>query len=411
MKNRFSPWSLLSVAVIFFAATVLITWQITYRSATKRVESRYAAMLEGFTTENDMSRLVYSVDTAVRASYLGTVDTASLTDSTLAGYVGGIGDPYALYLSPAEYDAYMVSKSEHIRTGIGVTLRPTADALLVMAVYDNTPASRAGIVPGETVTEVSGMRVASLGYYKAIGLLTGGEAESTVTVTVKGTGGEERKLVVPRARLETPTVSSRRLGDGVGVIRIAEFTSDTAAQFKDAVSTLTAGGVDRFLIDVRNTPGGDFAGMTGTLDFLLPEGTLCYIEHKDGTREVNVSDTARFDAPMAVIINAYTSGEAEVFAAAMKSFGAAVLVGEPTFGKSLEQEPVELAGGGAVVLSVKRYLTADGVDFDGVGIEPDDLMGLSDESKAKGFRLPDEEDAQLMRAKTLVMQIEPAAVR
>ena len=107
MKNRAKLFQIISVIVILFASTILLTWQITYNSVSKNMNKKYAEMIDELTSSNDISRTLYSVDTIVKGIYPGEINEKKLADYTIAGYINGLGDRYAYYMDSEQYSQYL----------------------------------------------------------------------------------------------------------------------------------------------------------------------------------------------------------------------------------------------------------------------------------------------------------------
>lgn len=105
------------------------------------------------------------MDSIVRGKYIGTVDDEKLTDSTIAGYIAGLGDKYAYYMDAGEYDEYLLENTSGVKTGIGISVvyDNTAGGLYITNVYEDTPAAHAGILPGEVIARVDGKSVLEMG--------------------------------------------------------------------------------------------------------------------------------------------------------------------------------------------------------------------------------------------------------
>ncbi len=406
-KRGLFLWRVLPILVILFAATVLVTWQITYNHTRRTLEEKYTEMLQSTNQSSDLSRLLYNVDNIVRGKYIGEIDGEKLTDYTISGYIYGLGDKYASYMSADEYSEYMLAK-DGLRMGIGINVVYDGDenGLYILNVYDETPAAEAGLVPGEVITRVEGSYVSDIGYYKAIELIRDGDEGSSVSITVRASSGAERTVYVTRKIIEATTVTSRKISGDTGVIRISEFTKATADEFKNAIQSLTVNGVDRFVFDVRNNPGGDLQGISNTLDFLLPEGNIIIINQKNGMQSTIVSDTSEFSAPMVVLANENTASAAELFTAALRDYGKAKIVGKTTYGKGVMQEVISLPNGGAASISVSTYLPPSGVSYDGIGIIPDYDVSLPPETNGRFYRMTDEEDTQLQKALEIIADME-----
>ena len=123
---------------------------------------------------------------------------------------------------------------------------------------------------------------------------------------------------------------------------------------------------------MRDNGGGLLTALNDCLDPLLPEGTVATAEYRDGhTENIVYSDSSELDLPMAVIVNENTASAAELFAASLRDFGKAQLVGTQTYGKGVMQATAEFDNGGAIVLTVAEYKTVYSDCYDGVGLIPE----------------------------------------
>lgn len=412
-KKGLLIWLILPKLLILFTAAILVTWQITYNYVHKSMDEKYTAMLADVTAASDISRTLYNVDSIIRGKYIGAVDDEKLIDSTIAGYIAGLGDKYAYYMDALEYDEYLLENTNGVKTGIGISVvyDNTAGGLYITNVYEDTPAAHAGILPGEVIARVDGKSVLEMGYSLSAERISDGEEGSELTLSVLSADGGERAVTLARAEIKVFTVSHRMVGTDTGVVKINEFTSQTPTEFKNAIEDLIVNGAERFIFDVRNNPGGSLDGVSQTLDFLLPEGNIIIINEKSGTQRTISSDTAAFNAPMAVLINGNTASAAELFTAALRDYGKADSVGETTYGKGSMQEIVPLPGGGAASVSVSNYLPPNGVSYDGEGITPTYPVSLSESAASHSYRMTDEEDAQLQKALELVAAMETDTIQ
>lgn len=409
-KGRFL-WQILPMLLILFTAAILVTWQITYNSVRKGMDEKYTEMLSEVTAASDISRTLYNVDSIVRGKYIGTVDDQTLTDYTIAGYIAGLGDKYAYYMDADKYAEYLLENTNGIKTGIGVTVvyDNTAGGLYITSVYDDTPASHAGILPGEVITRADGRAVTEMGYSLSLERISDGEVGSSIAVTVLSEAGAERVVTLTREEIKVVTVTHRMVNQDTGLVKIGEFTSQTPTEFKNAIQDLIVNGAERFIFDVRNNPGGSLDGVSQTLDFLLPAGDIIIINEKSGTKRTISSDTAEFTAPMAVLVNGNTASAAELFTAALRDYSKADSVGTTTYGKGSMQEIVPLPGGGAASVSVSTYLPPSGVSYDGEGIRPTYPVELPENTNF--YRMTDQEDTQLQKALELVAGMETSTIQ
>ena len=155
---------------------------------------------------------------------------------------------------------------------------------------------------------------------------------------------------------------------------------------------------------MRHNPGGYASELVKVLDYLLPEGELFRTVRYDGKEDVDMSDADCLDVPMAVLVNAGSYSAAEFFAAALRDYEAAVVVGEQTVGKGYFQTTYQLNDGSAVALSIGEYFTPKGKNLAAVGVTPDVVVTVDEETASAIYygTLNPEEDPQIQAAvKTL----------
>ena len=402
MKKRFS---ILQLTVCLVVA-VIMTFNLTFTVMNVNHNKEKAELLTG---SGYLSALL-TVDEIVRLNFSGDIDDDELKAAVIRGYLEGIGDEYSTYMTSVEYEIY---NSEFLGSmvGIGVNLIYNSEStnIEVIEVSADSPAEEAGILVGDIVVAIEGKKIKEIGYYAAVDLIHGA-AGTIVNITVARDGAE---IVVPcvRADIDVLTVKYHvyTADNSIGVIRISSFYANTPREVKDAIEALKALGCTKFVFDLRYNGGGGLSSIISTLDYLLPKGKLVdvYYSTSDTTKTYS-SDESFVDAKVAVLINGRTASAAELFAAAMRDFTDqglydATLVGTTTYGKGVFQTIYELSDGSAFRISCGRYDPPCGVNYDGIGVEPDFYAELSEESqKINFYKLTDENDDQLILAASIL---------
>ena len=344
----------------------------------------------------------------VRKNFVFEIDDKLLQDWTLSGLMYGIDDDYSYYMD-AEVYSTMSSELEGNFAGIGIRVNYDSDGGLVrvIQVMKGSPAEAAGLMPGDLITVVEGESVAEIGYNTAVDNLLG--LEGTPAVFTVARGGTDIDFSVVRASFVTTTVEYKMLENGYGYIQIQEFDYPTYGQFCTAIDTLTAQGAKGLVFDVRNNMGGELGTICDILDTIVPKGNIIEIVYKDGTVETETSDEAEINMPMAVLTNGDTYSAAELFAATLRDYEKAILVGEKTFGKGCMQTVFQLGDGTAVNLTNALYNPPSGKNYHGIGVFPHIEVALPTELKYKAYYLSYEEDVQLQAAVEALMAGDTAA--
>lgn len=313
---------------------------------------------------------IQDIDSYVRANYYGNIDEEALNNGILKGYAAGVGDPYAEYLTA---DEYQLEKSEEAGklVGIGLTLAEDESGYIrIDEIMQDSPVIGSGLEEGDIITYVDGTDVQILGFDNALEAMRGQEG-TDITITVRR-DGVDTDMIFTRRSIEVKTVDYDLLNNSIGYISISGFKENTPQQFISAIESLTANGAKALIFDVRDNEGGLIPALEECLDPLLPEGVVATAEFKDGRSETIVySDSSEIDLPMAVLVNKQTASSAELFAAALRDGGKAVLVGEQTFGKGVMQVTNEFDNGSALKLTVAKYRTSVSESYDKIGLVPD----------------------------------------
>lgn len=331
--------------------------------------------------------------------YMGELDEQALTLAALKAYVNALGDPYTEYMEKPQAEDF-IDGSYGEKVGIGVRVFESADpaGIYIRTVFAGTPAEKAGLLPDDVIVEVDGKAVTNANYAESVDAVSGEEG-TVVNLTVKR-GEETKKFSVTRGSYTVSPIEYRLIAgeDGIAYIRIDGVSSNSAAELKAAVEDLKKQGAKAYVFDVRDDGGGYLNEVSSMLDMLLPEGPIVRYSHKgEDEMRVNSSDAEMIvEAPMAVLINENTASAAELFAAALKDYKLAVLVGETTFGKGVIQTLYELKNGDFIKITTGEYYPPFSDNFHGVGVKPDVTVSLPDGKYY--FQLSEKDDVQLQAA-------------
>ena len=387
-----------SFTLMITSLAVLVTFMLTYVNVNNRANR---TLQETLGNRIEYSKL-YDIDKTVRDMYIGDIDEQKLMNSILDGYVRGIGDKYAEYMPKDKFSAFL---QENRGTMVGIGVRVIFDdetkLLDVISVMPDSPAEAGGMLPGDLIYKVGDEYVAELGYFAAVEKVKGEKGtEVALTILRGGDYSDERILKFIRDEVNTQTVSSRKINENIGYVRILEFNKETPNQFISAMTELQNDGARQFIFDLRYNPGGDLDGIQKTLDYLLPEGPIIRIVYKDGHEDVRYSDKESVDVPMVVLINDGTASAAELFAAALRDYEKATLIGTKTYGKGTMQTILSLGDGSGLRISQYMYNPPFGDNYEDIGVFPHVEVELPEDLlKEKNFyKLTDEEDTQLQAA-------------
>lgn len=330
--------------------------------------------------------------------FVDDMDRNAVENAAAEAMVGALNDRWSYYMTAAEYKSYQ-EKMANAYVGIGVNIIQREDGYItIVKVEENGPAKEAGILPEDVLIAVEQQDISSMTVDEVKELVRGKEG-TTVNLTLTR-AGESYSVDVERRTIQSVVAKATMLEENVGLVKIVNFDSRCAEETLAAVEDLLQQGAEALIFDVRFNPGGYKEELVQILDYLLPEGPLFRSMDYRGKESVDNSDAKCLEIPMAVLINGSSYSAAEFFAAALGEYGVAKLVGQPTTGKGHFQSTFELSDGSAVVISIGKYCTPNGVSLTDVGLTPDIPVEIDDETFAKIYygELTPGEDPQIRAA-------------
>ena len=336
--------------------------------------------------------------------YVGQYDEQTLFDYAATGMVAGTGDRWSYYVSAKDMNTFNEQR-ENAYVGVGITISPREDGLGadILRVEPNGSAQEAGIQGGDILYKVEDRLVGEIGVDGASALIAG-EAGTQVKITVLREE-QELEFTLKRKHIQRAVAQGKMLENNIGYIRIENFNTNCAKHTIEQIKTLVDQDAKGLVFDVRYNGGGYVTEMVEILDYLLPEGDLFVSQYYDGEKYVETSDKNCLELPMMVLVNQDSYSAAEFFAAALREYEWAQVVGLPTVGKSYFQETYEFADGSAVSLSVGKYFTPKGVCLqDEGGLVPDVVVEVDDTTAAAIYAqtIDPKDDPQLCKALELL---------
>jgi carboxyl-terminal processing protease len=360
------------------------------------------AALASFTTLLLMGRSVKlgQLERIVKTYFVGEVDDAAMTDVAAEAMISSLGDRWSYYVSADEFSSFNERKTNSY-VGIGITIQSREDGIGfdVVQVEPDGPAYRAGMLPGDILIEIEGTSLENVDSEVPVNLIRGQAGTEVHMVLLRD--GERLELTARRAKVQSVVADGQMMPGEIGYVRINNFNTNCAKQTIAIIDDLTAQGAKALVFDVRNNGGGYVHEMNQILDYLLPEGDLFRSVGYNGRESVDKSDADCLELPMAVLVNGYSYSAAEFFAAALREYDWATIVGQPTTGKGYFQNTFRLVDGSAINLSVGQYFTPKGVSLaEEGGLVPDVVVEVDDATFAMIYAkaLPLQEDPQLNAA-------------
>lgn len=327
------------------------------------------------------------------------VDDVALMRGAIRGMLDALGDPHTGYMTPEEYKINMTHLDGDFE-GIGATVETDEKTgyTRIVAPIAGSPAEAAGIRAGDLIIEINGEDIAGQDITTVVSKVRG-PAGSTVTLTIRREGVTELlTFTITRARITIASVESRMLEDNIGYVKVNSFGEETGRELRAQLRTLLAQNPTGLVLDLRGNPGGYLQTAIDVVSQFIPDGVVMVERFGDGrerTFEVQGGGLAT-QIPLVVLIDKGSASASEIVAGAVKDRGRGTLVGETSFGKGSVQQSHTLSDGGAVRITIARWLTPNGTWIHEQGIEPDIAVELTEADRAAN------RDPQLERAVQLL---------
>ena len=332
----------------------------------------------------------------LKDQYYVPVDSQKLQLTSVDAMVAGLKDPYTDYLSPDELEA-LREHNDGTYHGVGLQVAQRDAAVVVAAVFPDSPAAKAKVRAGDVIVSVDGASTTGQDLATVVGKIRGKEG-TTVKIGVRTGDAPPRVLTLERSRIKVPAVTSRIVtvdGKKVGYMRLAAFTRGAGDALRTAVKDLRAKGAVALVFDLRGDPGGLVTEAINVAGVFLPDGSEVVVTHGEHSpRHVyrTHAEPVAGDLPLVVLVDEGSASASEIVAGALRDAKRGVLVGQRTFGKALVQSTIPLRNGGALKLTTARYLTPSGYDLAKRGLPPsvkvlDDPATKPDEALQRGLDL------------------------
>ena len=324
----------------------------------------------------------------------GSATVDSVVQAAVAGMLAfGLDDPNSVYYTPAVLAQLDEERSGTI-SGIGslVQTEEVVDGdsqrcsiisetcmMTIVGVIEGGPAEAAGLAVGDVMLTVDGQSVLGLGTDEVVSLVRG--EEGTAVELLVDRDDEPLVFVIVRAPIVIPVTDAEMLDGDVGYLRLSQFTTNSAELFRSDLQKLLDDGATSLIIDFQNNPGGALQAAIGVASEFLDEGLILRTLSPVEDREYEARDgglATDVSIPVVVLVNGGSASASEVVAGALQDAGRATILGTATFGKNTVQQQLSLSNGGAVKVTIARWVTPAGLDFGEDGILPDVVVEYPD---------------------------------
>jgi len=310
----------------------------------------------------------------IRRDYVEPVDEKQLMENAINGMLSSL-DPHSSYMNPKTYkDMQVQTRGEFGGLGIEVTMEN--GVIKVVSPIDDTPASKAGIQPGDLIFALDGEPVQGMTLQEAVEKMRG-KVGSPIKLGIRRSNKDPFDVTLNRDTIKVKSVRYRMEAGDVGYIRVTSFTEQTTSGVTDAVEKLKKEGGNKikgYILDLRNNPGGLLDQAIALSDAFLDKGEIVSVKAR------KAEDVQRWNAkpgditgglPLVVLVNGGSASASEIVAGALQDQRRAIILGTRSFGKGSVQTIMQVTGGGAIRLTTALYFTPSGRSIQKEGIKPD----------------------------------------
>lgn len=381
--------------VLWLVIGGLIGWQLNSALTPKTKLNSY---LKSDQAGLDLS-LFWDVWEDLDADYfdIDTVDSSTQVHGAIRGLVDSLDDPYSIFMDPSETEEFQTSLNGELE-GVGMELTVREGKLVVVSPLKDTPAEKAGILPGDFVYLVDGQPTSEMTLFDAI-MAIRGEPGTEVVLTMLREGVEEPlEIPVIRATINVPSVElnfEQEDGSIIAHLALYQFGDKTTSEFQEAIREIQLSSPDALVLDLRLNGGGYLDVSLDILsEFFEEKEKAVIVKRRNSENEINyTSGGGTLDKlPMVVLIDEGSASASEIVAGALRDHERAVLMGEQSFGKGSVQELSQLRDGSSLRLTVAKWFTPDDHGIDHLGITPDQVIEM------EASAIDTEDDIQLQAA-------------
>lgn len=397
MENRNTQriYKMIMLVLIVIIVTSLVTAFTTYQYLSNNGIS-YSKV--NTTSLEGLEYTLSQFRSELEKKYIGEINDEELIEGAVKGYVDALGDPYTTYYTKKEMKTIMEETNGNF-VGIGVYMTKDLEknAILIIKPIENSPAEKAGILPGDLITKVDDVEYTGDKLEEASNKIRGEEGTKVKLEIYRN--GETKTFELIRTKVVVSHVTTKVLNNDIGYIAISDFEGECASEFETKYKQLEKQGIKKLIIDIRNNGGGIVDEALKIANMLVDkDSTLLITKDKSDKEEVTkATEKPIINIPTVVLVNEYSASASEILAGALKDNGKATLVGTKTYGKGIIQELHQLSDGSGLKITVSEYYTPNHNAIHKIGITPDVEVDLSEDVKQQ-TTIQEKDDNQLQKA-------------
>ena len=332
----------------------------------------------------------------INKEYVEEIDQSEAMDAAINGVLQSL-DPYSAYMSPESFENMQTETSGEFG-GLGIEVSMEAGVVKVISPLDDSPAYEAGVKAGDYIVKINNIQVQGKTLNEAVEIMRG-PVGSNIEITVRRKGVKKALVFnITRKIIKVRSVKSKIIDNNIGYIRLTAFNENSSNQIKKKINEFNKNeNIEKFILDLRNNPGGLLSQAIKITDFFLSSGEIVSTKSRQENENrkwfAQAGDILNGET-LVVLINNGSASASEIVAGALKDHKRAILVGENSYGKGSVQSIIPLRNKGAIRLTISKYYLPSGESISEVGVSPDIVVAEDNDN----FRIDTDSDNQLTYA-------------
>jgi carboxyl-terminal processing protease len=311
----------------------------------------------------------------IQSDYVEVPNIPLVTNGALRGLLESL-DADSSYLTAADYKAYKEDKGGKAQVGLNVSKR--FGYATIVSVVPGSPADKANLSDGDIIEAIGTQDTRDLSLAMIQLLLQGAPGSELQVAVIRPRKADPEKITLNRVLVQEPAVAETMYeNSSILYLKPMELDHDHVQQVEAKLKAMSKAGNKKILLDLRDVSAGQMPEAVRLANFFIGTGTIATLEGQTVPKQTFSADVTKAintTAPLVVLVNRGTSGPAEVVAGAILDDKRGELVGEKTFGEGSMQKTFDLADGGAVILSVAKYASPSGIQFEEKAVTPGTLV-------------------------------------
>lgn len=299
----------------------------------------------------------------------------------ISGMIASMGDPYSQFFSPEDGKKFEEDVQGHFG-GIGAEIGIRKDQLTVISPLKNSPASQAGLKPGDKIIEINKEASYGLTIDQAVSMIRGPIGSTVNLLIFRDDWDKPKEFSIKRNTIVVPTVELE-LKNNIAHLSIFSFNQNTLSLTETEINNALSQGAKGIILDLRNNPGGYLDVAVDLAGAFLEKGDIIVKEEsriKEESRVYKASKNGELkDFPVVILVNGGSASASEILAGALHDNRSIKLIGEKTYGKGTVQTLEDLIDGSKLKITIAHWVLPSGKILEGDGIAPDIEVGESED--------------------------------